>query len=140
MNAPSRYWRVSVTPEQRLALKEAYPKRAKGNAYAWPAAFKQCEKRMSEGYSFDELLEGTKNYCAGTKADGSYGTCYVKQASTFYGPDLHFLDEFETEDATATAEPVYRRPEQISPEQLAEDRRKGEEQLKRLQNVQQIRR
>lgn len=113
-------------------LKQAYPKRSKGKAYAWPAAFKQLQNRLREGHSFEDILQGTKDYCAATKLSGDYGSEFVKQASTFYGPGLHFLDEYETEDPTP--EVVYRRPVELTPEQQEAERRRGEENLRQLQN------
>jgi hypothetical protein len=112
-------------------LKQAYPKRSKGKAYAWPAAFKQLQMRLREGHSFEDILQGTKDYCAATKLSGDYGSEYVKQASTFYGPGLHFLDEYETEDPTP--EVVYRRPRELTAEEKQRERLKGENNLRQLQ-------
>lgn len=113
-------------------LKKAYPKRSKGKAYAWPGAFKQIQKRFKEGRTFEEVLQGTKDYCEATKLSGDYGTEFVKQASTFFGPDLHFLDEFETEDVVP--EVRYRRPEKDT-ETPEEKNRKCNENLARLRKM-----
>ena len=114
-------------------IKEAYPKRSKGKGYGWPDAFKKIQERMSEGHSFEDILEGTKNYCAGTKLSGDYGTEFVKQASTFFGPGLHFLDEYETEDPEEVRE--YRKPEVYTDEMRQIDAKKAEENLAKLMRI-----
>ena len=107
-------------------LKAEYPKRAKGCGYGWPKAFICIQERMKV-HSFESILEGTKAYCAGTKACGDYGTEFVKQASTFYGPGLHFLDEYETDDVEEVRE--YRQPEEYTEEQRKIDREKAVAQM-----------
>ena len=123
-----------MIPEDFLAqLKAAYPKRSKGKAYGWPAAFKQLQKRFQEGHTFEDILQGTKDYCAATKLSGDYGTEFVKQACTFYGQQLCFLDEYELEDPTP--EVVYRRPQELTPEEQERERKKGEENLAKLMRL-----
>ena len=123
---------MMVKPDNHLTqLKKAYPKRSRGKAYGWPDAYRQLQKRLAEGHSFETILQGTKDYCAATKLSGDYGTEFVKQACTFYGPQLCFLDEYELEDAAP--EVVYRRPEIRTKEQQSEDARQGDAQLADLQ-------
>ena len=100
-------------------LKAEYPKRSRGKAYGWPDAFKQLQKRFSEGHTFEDILQGTKDYCSASKLSGDYGTEFIKMASTFYGSGLHFMDEYETEDAIP--EVKYRRPQELSDEQRQAD-------------------
>lgn len=120
-----------MIPEDWLAqLKAEYPKRSKGKAYGWPNAFKQIQMRFKEGHSFETILQGTKDYCAATKLSGDYGTEFVKQACTFYGQQLCFLDEYELEDATP--EIRYRRPTELTDEQKRIDADKGTANLRRL--------
>ena len=76
-------------------IKNAYPKRGIGCNYEWPKAIQNMQQRMREGHSFADILAGTKNYCLASKQCGNHGSAFVKQASTFFGPGLHFLDEFE---------------------------------------------
>ena len=121
------------TTEDLNVLKETYPKRAKGKAYGWPKAFTEIQKRIKEGHSWGDILQGTKDYCAATKLSGDYGTEFIKMASTFYGVGLHFLDEYEFEDAVP--EVRYRKPQELTEEQKAEDIRKWEEQMKRFRGV-----
>lgn len=73
-------------------LKASYPKRS-GDA-GWSKAIKACNARLADGYSWDEMLAGTRRYYAYCKATGKIGTEYVKQAGTFFGPDKHFLSEW----------------------------------------------
>ena len=110
-------------------IKTAYPKRAIGCSYEWPKAIQQMQQRMREGHSFDDLLEGAKNYCLAAKQCGNYGSEYVKQASTFFGPGLHFLDEFEVGE-----EFVPRQPEVVTNEMKVEDQRLFDEQIERFKN------
>ena len=114
-------------------IKAAYPKRGKGCGYGWPQAFMLIKTRMSEGHSFESILEGTKAYCKGTKAAGNYGTEFVKQACTFFGPGLHFLDEYETEDQEEVR--VYRKPEEYTEEQRKIDAKKADENLAKLMRI-----
>jgi len=119
-----------VTPEEFKALKAEYPKRSRGRGYEWPKAHDQINKRISEGHSFDDIMQGTKDYCAASKISGDYGTEYIKMASTFYGPGLHFLDEYELE--AVTPEVRYRRPEELTDEQRVTDIQKWKDDMKRL--------
>jgi len=108
-------------------LKNAYPKRAIGCNYEWPKAHKLIQERMREGHSFDDILAGTKNYCLASKQCGNYGTPFVKQASTFFGPGLHFLDEFEVGE-----EWVPKTPEVVTEKMKKEDQQKWVEDMHRL--------
>jgi hypothetical protein len=116
--------------EDFKALKAEYPKRARGRGYEWPKAFLQIKKRLAEGHSFDDIMRGTKDYCAASKISGDYGTEFIKMASTFYGPGLHFLDEYELEEPTP--EIRYRRPQELTEEQRTADILKFEKDMKRL--------
>ena len=100
-------------------LKSEYPKRSRGKAYGWPDAFKQIQLRFKEGHSFESILQGTKDYCVASKLSGDYGTEFIKMASTFYGKQLCFLDEYELEDAIP--EVKYRRPQELTSEQRKAD-------------------
>lgn len=107
-------------------IKAAYPKRARGCGYEWPKARKLIIEHM-KNYSFEDILSGTRDYCAASKVCGNYGTVYIKQASTFFGPGEHFLDEFECGEPEL--EHVYRKPEEVSSEQRKRDRELGEAHL-----------
>lgn len=68
----------------------AYPKRAGGNSRA--AARKAWDARRKQGHSADDLHAGTVRYAAYIRATNREGTEYVKQAASFFGPGLHFLE------------------------------------------------
>jgi hypothetical protein len=70
-------------------FKLAYPERA--GDYNWSGAQRAASARLREGHTPLEFIEGAKRYCAYCKATGSFGTEYVKQASTFLGKDKAFL-------------------------------------------------
>lgn len=70
-----------------------YPKRAGGNSKA--AARKAWAARLKAGASADDMLDGVKRYAAYCAATSREGTQFVRQASTFFGPDLHFEDDFD---------------------------------------------
>jgi hypothetical protein len=95
-------------PEWFLEFKLAYPERAGGD-YNWRGALKAANARMTEGHTPREFIEGATRYKLYVKATGSANTEWVKQASTFLGPDKHFLTpwtvpaEKQGPDATKTA-------------------------------------
>lgn len=70
-----------------------YPKRAGGNSKA--AARKAWNARVKSGVDPEDMLAGTQRYAAYCLATGRVGTQFVRQAATFFGPDLHFEDEFD---------------------------------------------
>ncbi|HAK5376659.1 TPA: helix-turn-helix domain-containing protein [Salmonella enterica] len=89
-SAPARSARQEYSPEFEQAWQE-YPKRAGGNSKS--AAFKAWKARLREGIKPETMLDGVRRYAAWIRATGNTGTQFVKQASTFFGPDRHF-DEF----------------------------------------------
>lgn len=68
----------------------AYPRRAGGNSKA--LARKAWDARRKQGHSADDLHAGTVRYAAYIRATNREGTEYVKQAASFFGPGLHFLE------------------------------------------------
>ncbi|HAH0925103.1 TPA: helix-turn-helix domain-containing protein [Escherichia coli] len=76
---------------------QAYPKRAGGNSKA--AAWKAWKARIKDGVTTVEMLAGVNRYAAYVRATGSAGTQYVKQAATFFGPDRHFEEAWQTPSA-----------------------------------------
>lgn len=68
-----------------------YPKREGSNSKQ--TALKAWNARIREGSDPDMLVSATKAYAAAMQKAGNVGTRYVRQASTFFGPDRHF-DEF----------------------------------------------
>ena len=71
-----------------------YPKREGGNPKK--AAFKAWKARRKAGVPADELLNATRRYAQHCLAHGKAGTSYVKQGSTFYGPDEHYRESYST--------------------------------------------
>ena len=69
-----------------------YPKRANGNPKA--KAYGAYLARQKEGKTPAAMLEGTQKYLDYCAATDKLGTEYVMQASTFFGPDLRFEDEY----------------------------------------------
>jgi hypothetical protein len=110
-------------------LKSEYPKRYGGQG--WAAVRRLIPARLSEGASWDELLNGTKAYAKFCVHTGKTGTELVKQARTFYGRDCWFSEDYEVPETNFTP----RKPEVITDEQRQEDIRKFHEDLKRLKVV-----
>ncbi|EPD7280712.1 MULTISPECIES: hypothetical protein [Enterobacteriaceae] len=88
--------RQEYSPEFETAW-QAYPKRAGGNSKA--AAYKAWKARLKDGVKPDCMLAGVKRYAAYIKVTGSTGTQYVKQAASFFGPDRHFEEAWQTPSA-----------------------------------------
>lgn len=84
--------KIEPPPEGFCRARSAYPKRDGGQN--WRQAQKAWNARIVEGHSVAELLAGTLAYAEYARRTGKEGTPYVKQASTFYGPDKHFLDDW----------------------------------------------
>lgn len=72
---------------------KAYPKREGGNPKA--KAAKACRARVAEGVQSETLLQATIRYAEYCKARGLVGTRHVMQASTFFGPDRRFEDDYQ---------------------------------------------
>lgn len=60
-------------------------------------AREQVAKRLREGRTPEQLLDGARRYRVACDADRSTGTRFVLQAATFFGPDEHFLAEWAPE-------------------------------------------
>lgn len=104
-------------PDDWLAqIKEVYPKRQGGQG--WGALERLLKGHLSKGITWDQIMEGTRSYAAWVKSSGNEASEFVKQARTFYGRDLWFLEDYEIPTETFT----YRRPEEVSEEQLQRDR------------------
>ncbi|VUT17371.1 hypothetical protein SB6413_02243 [Klebsiella pasteurii] len=91
-SAPARPAKQDYSPEFETAW-QAYPKRAGGNSK--PGAFKAWKARLKDGVKPEDMLAGVKRYAAYARATGSVGTQFVKQATTFFGPDRHFEEAWQ---------------------------------------------
>ena len=69
---------------------EAYPQRP-GASKA--AALRAWSARIKDGTSAGEMIAGTKRYAAYCKSQKTEPQ-FVKQPSTFFGPDKHFLNDY----------------------------------------------
>lgn len=81
--------RGSITDEQFLELKLAYPERC--GDYRWKQARSGISARLSEGNTLDEIMAGVRRYAAHCAATGKLATEYVMQASRFCGTEKPFL-------------------------------------------------
>lgn len=81
-----------------------YPKREGNNPKG--SAFKAWNGRLSEGHTPEEMIEGVKRYARFCRAKGQVGGQYVKQASTFFGPDEHFLAEWQVAKPSVIQDPL----------------------------------
>lgn len=70
-----------------------YPKRAGGNSKK--EALKAWTARVQSGVDPAELAAGVERYARYIRATGKEGTEYVKQASTFFGPNEHWKESWE---------------------------------------------
>ncbi|EOH1345009.1 hypothetical protein [Citrobacter freundii] len=94
--APARSAKQDYSPEFETTW-QAYPKRAGGNSKA--AAYKAWKARLKDGVKPEDMLAGVKRYAAYVKVTGNAGTQFVKQAATFFGPDRHFEEAWQTPSA-----------------------------------------
>jgi uncharacterized protein YdaU (DUF1376 family) len=69
---------------------KAYPKRDGGNSKR--AAFKAWKARLRAGVKSYDLILSANRYAEQMAAQGRIGTSFVKQASTFLGPDDHWQE------------------------------------------------
>lgn len=70
-----------------------YPKRGGGNPRA--LALKAWNKRVKDGVSRDDMIDGVKRYAAYVRATGVEGTVFVMQASTFFGPSDRYSEKYD---------------------------------------------
>ncbi|MCK0552554.1 helix-turn-helix domain-containing protein [Pantoea ananatis] len=88
---PSRNAKKDYSPEFEEAW-QAYPKRSGGNPK--PSAWKAWSARIREGVKPSDMLAGVQRYASYVTATGKANSEYVKQASTFFGPDHHFAESW----------------------------------------------
>lgn len=80
-----------------------YPKRAGGNSKS--DAFKAWNARVKSGVAQQEIFEGVQRYAAYVEAEGTLNTRFVKQAVTFFGPGMHFSEEWNVEQVAGAGDP-----------------------------------
>ena len=89
------------SPEFEVAW-QAYPKRAGGNPKK--SAFKAWRARLGDGVDPQAMIDGVKRYAAFVVATNKLGTEYVKQAATFFGPDMHFNESWQAPIASTNVQ------------------------------------
>lgn len=94
---PSRTGKQEYSPEFETTW-QSYPKRAGSNSKQ--AAWKAWQARIREGITTADMQAGVERYAAFIAATGKAGTEYVKQASTFFGPNRHFEETWTAPPAT----------------------------------------
>jgi hypothetical protein len=91
--------RGGYTPEFEEAW-GFYPKRAGGNNKA--DAFKAWNARLKDGHTAEVMTAGVVRYATYCRAAGKQNTEFVKQASTFFGPSLHFTEPWPLPNSPAS--------------------------------------
>jgi uncharacterized protein YdaU (DUF1376 family) len=92
--------------EYSSAFKSAmadYPDREGGNPMR--SAFRAWNARLKAGATVKELHQGVIRYANFIRAKGKEHTSYVKQASTFFGPDEHYKEPWEITSNEANQSP-----------------------------------
>lgn len=88
-----------VIDEQFEEAWRLYPKREGGNSKK--SALKAWTARIREGIDPSSLVSATRSYAVAMQKAGNVGTRYVRQAATFFGPDLHFEEYLPQGDTQA---------------------------------------
>lgn len=92
-----------------------YPKRP-GNSKA--DAHKAWKARIKEGHKAEAMTEGVRRYAAYCKAQATEPQ-FIKLAATFFGPGLHFQDEWKAATSSATVVEVWKPPPPLTAEEKA---------------------
>jgi hypothetical protein len=92
----SRKSRSDADPKFEEAWR-LHPKREGGSSKK--AALKAWNARIREGVDAQVLLNAVKAYASAMLAAGNIGTRYIKQASTFFGPDRHYEEFAKSPDS-----------------------------------------
>ncbi len=75
-----------------------YPKRGGGNSKK--AAFTAWKARINDDVEPNELLAGVERYAKFCTAEHLIGTKFVKHGGTFFGPDEHWKESWESSGTT----------------------------------------
>lgn len=82
-------------------LKAAYPQRA--GHQGWVAVRMLVPRRMTEGYTWERILAGTKAFAVHAQKTNQAGTAFIPMAQTFYGPNAYF-EEYADMDTRSPAQ------------------------------------
>lgn len=88
-NGKTRTVSHEADPEWWLNFRARYPDRA--GDQGWRKAQRAAHARMAEGHTPVEFIAGAERYAAFIAATEKTGTEFVKQASSFLGPEKPFL-------------------------------------------------
>lgn len=88
------FGKSSIYPADFQRLWKLYPKRP-GNPKI--KALRAYQKNCMH-YQPDRIAEGVKRYRSYCDSLGIIGTVYVMHAATFFGPSLHFLEDWDQPD------------------------------------------
>lgn len=91
---PSAISKLPAHTKEFQKFKLAYPPRL--GAQPWLRAERAINSRLKEGHTWEEIVSGTKRYAVWCKATGKLNTEFVKQAVSFVGPDLAFMETWDT--------------------------------------------
>jgi len=80
----------NIYPAEFETTWAVYPRRNSPSNKA--SGFKAWRARINEGHKAKSIHEGVKNYAKFCEKEGILTTEFVKQASTFFGPNCHFED------------------------------------------------
>lgn len=117
MTLPDDWWQQ---------IKEHYPKRQGSQGWHGSPFTRAITARLSEGSTWNQMIEGTKTYklhCDHTKITG---TPYVMQAKTFFGPSKHYLEDY------SIPEPKQRQPQEVTKEDREQDLENYRKQMKKF--------
>lgn len=93
----------NIYPDEFEEAWKIYPKRSGGNSKS--DAFKAWKARVSSGIAVEDIFAGVERYAAYIEAEGNLNTKYVKQGSTFFGPGMHFTEDWEIQQTSGDRDP-----------------------------------
>lgn len=95
--------RASFLEDKFIEFKVTYPTRV--GTQPWKRAVGCWNARIrDDGYTAEQIIEGTERYAKWCETTGKLRTEHVMQASTFLGPEKHFLADWELPPQAANDE------------------------------------
>lgn len=95
--------RASFLEDKFIEFKVTYPVRV--GTQPWKRAVGCWNARIrDDGYTAEQIIEGTERYAKWCEATGKVRTEHVMQASTFLGPEKHFLADWDLPPPAANDE------------------------------------
>jgi len=93
MNQPALFQKTNAYPPDFERCWQAYPKRMGANPKT--AAARAFQAAIKRGADPADILAGIERYKDYLEAVGSAQTQFVLRASTFFGPDQYWLEDWE---------------------------------------------